>query len=124
VPPEVVLALHAELAAAHGGEVGVRDLGLLDSALHRPQHQAAYENPDAAQLAAAYAFGIVRNHPFVDGNKRIGFVVAVTFLVLNDYLFSAPEADVVTTILRLASGELPEAELADWFRSHSKARSH
>ena len=113
-----VLAIHAEQLAEHGGAPGFRDEGLLDSALARPQHLAAYGDPDVAELAAAYAFGLVRNHPFVDGNKRTGFVAAATFLLLNGYDLEAPEQDVVTVFWRLADGTLSDQELAGWFRAH------
>ena len=116
----VVLALHTEQLDEHGGLQGVRDRGVLESALARPQQLHAYEpGASAAQLAAAYAFGIARNHPFADGNKRAAFVVAVTFLELNDHAFTASERDVVETILRLAAGELSEAALVAWFAAHS-----
>lgn len=112
-----VRAIHAEQLAAHGGAPGLRDEGLLESALARAKHLAAYGDPDAAAFAAAYSFGIVRNHPFVDGNKRTGFVAAATFLLLNRFDLTAPEQDVVTTFWRLADGSLSEDELAAWFRS-------
>jgi death on curing protein len=112
-----VLAIHAEQLAEHGGAPGLRDEGLLDSALARPENLAGYGGPDAAALAAAYAFGIVRNHPFVDGNKRTGFVAATTFLLLNDVDLTAPEQAVVRTFWRLADGSLSDDELAAWFRS-------
>jgi death-on-curing protein len=112
-----VLAIHAEQLAEHGGAPGLRDEGLLDSALARPENLAVYEDPDAAALAAAYAFGIVRNHPFVDGNKRTGFVAAATFLLLNGFDLNTSEQEVVRTFWRLADGSLSERELAAWFRS-------
>jgi death on curing protein len=89
----------------------------LDSALARPENLAAYGHPDAAALAAAYAFGMVRNHPFVDGNKRTGFVAAAGFLLLNGFDLEAPEQEVVRTFWRLAEGSLSEIELAAWFRN-------
>src|SRR5689334_15047157 len=106
-------AIHAEQIAEHGGLEGIRDQGLLESALARAENLAAYGKPDVCDLAAAYAFGLARNHPFADGNKRTAFVVSVTFLILNGRDLTATEVDVVTTILKLAAGELPEAELAD-----------
>jgi death on curing protein len=112
-----VLAIHAEQLAEHGGAPGLRDEGLLDSALARPENLAAYGHPDAAALAAAYAFGMVRNHPFVDGNKRTGFVAAAGFLLLNGFDLEAPEQEVVRTFWRLAEGSLSEIELAAWFRN-------
>jgi death-on-curing protein len=113
-------AIHAEQIAEHGGLEGIRDQGLLESALARAENLAAYGKPDVCDLAAAYAFGLARNHPFADGNKRTAFVVSVTFLILNGRDLTATEVDVVTTILKLAAGELPEAELADWFRANSR----
>jgi death-on-curing protein len=118
VATEVALAAHAEQLAEHGGGEGVRDAGALESAMGRPLNQAAYGEPDAAALAAAYAFGIARNHPFVDGNKRTAAVIAETFLVLNGYRLDASDAEVVVAILSLAAGELAEDELANWFREH------
>ena len=112
----VAEAAHLEQLAEHGGRQGVRDARLLDSAMARAQNLAAYGEPDAAGLAAAYAFGIARNHPFVDGNKRTAAVVAETFLVLNGYAFEASDAELVVVFLALAAGELSEEELADWFR--------
>jgi death-on-curing protein len=113
-------AIHAEQIAEHGGLEGIRDQGLLESALARAENLAAYGKPDVCDLAAAYAFGLARNHPFADGNKRTAFVVSATFLILNGRDLTATEVDVVTTILKLAAGELPEAELADWFRANSR----
>jgi death-on-curing protein len=113
-------AIHAEQIAEHGGLEGIRDQGLLESALARAENLAAYGKLDVCDLAAAYAFGLARNHPFADGNKRTAFVVSVTFLILNGRDLTATEVDVVTTILKLAAGELPEAELADWFRANSR----
>jgi death-on-curing protein len=113
-------AIHAEQIAEHGGLEGIRDQGLLESALARAENLAAYGKPDVCDLAAAYAFGLARNHPFADGNKRTAFVVSATFLILNGRDLTATEVDVVTTILKLAAGELPEVELADWFRANSR----
>jgi death on curing protein len=113
-----VLAVHGEQLAEHGGAPGLRDESLLDSALARPQHAAAYGEPDAAGLAAAYAFGITRNHPFVDGNKRTGFVAAATFLLLNGFELDAAEREVVEHVWRLADGSLSEDELAAWLRAN------
>ena len=114
-----VLAIHAEQLAEHGGAPGIRDERLLDLALARPLQRAAYAEPDAADLAASYGDGIVSNHPFVDGNKRTGFVAAGTFLLLNGRTFEASEADVVTTFEQLAAGDLTEQQLANWFRRDS-----
>jgi death-on-curing protein len=104
------LALHDSLLALHGGAAGLRDDGLLKSALARPRQQFAYaESPDIVDMAAAYTWGIVRNHPFIDGNKRTGFVVGILFLELNGYRFSASEEDAAQAVLKLASGNLDEA---------------
>lgn len=115
----LVRALHSEQLAAHGGGAAVRDAGLLDSALQRPRNLAAYGEPDAAALAASLAYGIARNHPFVDGNKRTAFVAGAVFLELNGFRVTMSEADVVITILALAAGEMAEDALADWFRANS-----
>jgi death on curing protein len=117
---EVALAAHQEQIAEHGGGEGVRDQGMLESAMARPQNLVGYGAPDVAELAAAYAFGIARNHPFVDGNKRTAAVVSETFLALNRYWLEALDAEVVVAFLALAAGELSEEEMADWFRIHLK----
>lgn len=122
VLPAVADAVHAEQLAEHGGGEGVRDAGLMASALARPQNLVAYGDPDAAALAAAYAFGIARNNPFVDGNKRTAAVVSETFLMLNGYDLTASDAEVVVAFVALAAGELTEAELTDWFRQHAASR--
>jgi death-on-curing protein len=114
---DVARAAHLEQLAEHGGGEGVRDERLLDSAMARPQNLAAYGEPDAAALAAAYAYGIARNHPFVDGNKRTAVVVSETFLILNGFVLGATDAELVVAFLALAAGELSEDELADWFRT-------
>jgi death-on-curing protein len=100
-----VLAIHNEQMAKHGGAIGIRDAGLLESALARPLNRASYGSPDIAELGALYALGIVRNHPFVDGNKRTAYVMLETFLELNGAVFPVSDADVVKAILRLAAGE-------------------
>lgn len=113
-----VLAIHSRQIAEHGGGDGVRDVGLLESALARPENVAAYEpEADIASLAAAYAFGIVKNHPFIDGNKRTGYVVMETFLIKNGFTLNATPIDKYTTFLQLAEGSLSEVELAEWLRS-------
>ncbi len=113
-----VLAIHSRQIAEHGGGDGVRDVGLLESALARPENVAAYEpEADIASLAAAYAFGIVKNHPFIDGNKRTGYVVMETFLIKNGFTLNATPIDKYTTFLQLAEGSLSEDELAEWLRS-------
>ncbi len=115
---KVELAVHDRQLAEHGGAAGVRDAGGLDSALARPRNRWEYGEDDFAMLAAAYAFGIVRNHPFVDGSKRSGWVVANLFLDLNGRELAFDELDAIRTVERLAAGELSEDELADWFRQH------
>lgn len=115
---EVAIAAHAEQLAEHGGGGGVRDMGLLESAMARPQNLAEYGEPDIAELAASYAYGIARNHPFVDGNKRTAAVVSESFLVLNGAALLATDAELVVAFLALAAGELSEDELTDWFRQH------
>ena len=115
---KVALAAHEEQLAEHGGASGVRDLNMLESALARPLNLVAYGEPDAAELAASYAFGIAKNHPFVDGNKRTAAVVSETFLVLNGYELTCSDVEMVTTFLALAAGELTVEALADWFRTH------
>ena len=117
----VALAAHAEQLHEHGGGEGTRDPGALESALARPRNLAAYGEPDAAALAAAYAFGIARNHPFVDGNKRTAAVISETFLIRNGYDLNATDPQLVVAFLALAAGELTEDEMADWFRRHIAA---
>ncbi len=112
------LAIHDRQIAEHGGIAGVRDERLLDSALARPVNQWHYGLDDAAALAAAYAFGIARNHPFADGNKRTAWVSARLFLALNGHVLEFVQQDAIETVLALAAGELSEEELADWFRQH------
>jgi death on curing protein len=115
---EMASAFHMRQLAEHGGGAGLRDAGLLDSALQRPQNKIAYGEPDAAELAAAYAYGIARNHPFIDGNKRTALVASFTFLYLNGYKVTTSQAENVTVFLSLASGDLSEDDLADWFRKN------
>lgn len=115
---KTVLAIHEEQIRDHGGGSGVRDTGLLESALARPQNLVAYGEPDLAELAAAYAFGVARNHPFVDGNKRTAFVAAGTFLMRNGASLDVAEAEAVVVFTDLAAGRLTEAELAAWYRRH------
>lgn len=118
----VILAIHEEQLDEHGGLVGVRDQGLLESALARPEHLAAYGEPDAVQLAAAYGYGISRNHPFMDGNKRTAFVAALLFLRLNGYNLVATDMEKVLKMLDVAAGEISEEAFAEWLRHHSVAR--
>jgi death-on-curing protein len=113
-----VFAIHDEQIAEHGGLVGLRDESLLLSALARPRNIEAYGNPDAADLAAAYAFGIARNHPFLDGNKRTAWVVAETILLKNGYELIASDAGGVRAMLEVADGSMPEPDFAAWLRSN------
>lgn len=118
-----VLAIHDEQLAEHGGLPGVRDMGLLESALSRPQNLAAYGDPepDIAALAAAYAFGIAKNHPFIDGNKRVSAVVTRLFLRLNGHDFTAPEMSRLHAWLELAAGNTQENDFAQWVRENISA---
>jgi death-on-curing protein len=117
---DLALAIHRRQLAEHGGADGVRDAGLLESALSRARQRFAYEipTPTIPQLAACYAFGIARNHAFVDGNKRTALVVCRTFLLLNGYDLTAPPGERYTTFLSLAEGSLSEQQLAGWLTSH------
>jgi death-on-curing protein len=117
---EVVLLAHEQSLAQFGGSNGIRDGGLLDSALGKPQNLFAYGKPNLFELAASYAFGIVKNHPFIDGNKRAGFLVAVVFLESNGYRFYATEVDAALRTLALAAGEMSEAAYAEWLKTNSK----
>lgn len=111
--------MHTDQLREHGGLPGVRDENVLESALARPQQKWHYaEHTDVATLAAAYGFGLVKNHPYRDGNKRIGFLAMVTFLGMNGQVFDATDAEVVAEISALADGRVSEAELADWIRNH------
>jgi death-on-curing protein len=116
---ETVMAMQEQLIATFGGLSGLRDQGLLESALARPQQLVTYGKHDLFDLAATYAFGLIRNHPFLDGNKRIGFAAAVVFLELNGQHFKATEADATIKTLALAAGELKEVEYAAWLRNNS-----
>ena len=118
IATSVAEAVHAEQLAEHGGAAGLRDAGALASAMDRARNLAAYGEPDVAALAAAYAFGIARNHPFTDGNKRSAAVISETFLTLNGQRLEVSDAELVVAFLALAAGELSEDELADWFRAH------
>ncbi len=115
----VVIAVHDEQVAEHGGSQGLRDAGLLSSALARPQQKATYGEPSVFDLSAAYAFGIIRNHPFVDGNKRTGFLAAYTFLALNGWELTAPEVEAAAFVLALAKGEMNENEFSKWLEARS-----
>lgn len=118
---DVALAIHDRQLAEHGGGPGVRDRGMLESALARPINAWVNGVRDPAALAAAYAFGVARNHPFVDGNKRTAWVLARLFLGLNGHALSFAAEEAIAAMLALAAGELIEAELADWFRGHLRA---
>ena len=112
----MVIAIHERQLRAFGGPSGIRDAGALESALGRAVNRHVYDGGDLAQMAAAYAFGIARNHPFIDGNKRTALVAIVTFLGLNDIDFLVPEAEAVSAILGLAAGDIDEDGLARWIR--------
>jgi len=116
----VVHAIHDEQLAEHGGLQGTRDLSLLQSALSRPQNLVAYGSPDIAELAASYGYGISRNHPFNDGNKRTAFVVVELFLMLNGYELIADDGACVLIMLDVASGEISEESFASWIKEHIK----
>lgn len=121
IPLDAVLTLHDMHLAAFGGKAGLRDPGLLESALARPRHRFHYgrPRPSLPRLAASYAFGIVKNHPFVDGNKRTGLIVAFAFLELNGFEVRATEEDAYQVFMRLASGTLTEAALSRWLTQNS-----
>lgn len=119
IPLPIILAVHDEQLFEHGGLRGIRDQGLLESALARPEHLAAYGTPDFAELAAAYGYGIARNHPFADGNKRSAFVATLLLLRLNGFDLTATDADKVFIMLDVAAGNLSEHAFADWIRRHS-----
>lgn len=118
ISSDLIIQIHAEQLAIFGGPPGIRDPGLLESALGRPRHRFVYGGCDLAELAAAYAFAIARNHPFVDGNKRAAFAALAVFLGLNDMEFTADPADAAATILSLAAGDIGEDQLSDWVRRH------
>ena len=118
---DVLYAVHAEQLAEHGGLAGLRDANTLEPALARPEQLEHYGSPDGAELAAAYGFGIARNHPFSDGNKRTAFVATELFLVLNGFELQATDADCVITMLGLAAGDIDEASFAAWIRAHIQA---
>src|ERR1035437_6948587 len=115
---DVVLAVQEMLLAEHGGAAGIRDEGMLDSALGRPENLFAYGKPTVFELAAAYAFGLAKNHPFIDGNKRIGFATGILFFELNGYSFTATEVDAVLKTLALAASEMTEAAYATWIQAN------
>lgn len=117
---EVVFMLHEQSLARFGGSSGLRDKGLLDSALNRPLNLSTYGQPSIFDLAASYAFGLVKNYPFIDGNKRTGFIVAATFLALNGYRLIAEEVDATVRVLALAAGEMSEAAFSEWLKANAE----
>ena len=123
ISKQALLLLHAESLAEHGGGKGMRDEGLLDSALARPVNLAAYGDPDFAALAASYGVGVAKNHPFVDGNKRAALLATGLFLYINGYRLTASQADTTLTMLSVAAGDLTEDAFAAWLRQHAKRRA-
>lgn len=117
------LAIHEKMIAQHGGSDGLRDKGLLESALAKPQHRFRYENAAIPNLAASYAAGVILNHPFIDGNKRTGFLLAVAFIEINGLRFTAAEVDAVVQTLALAAGACTEADYATWLSQNSNPNS-
>lgn len=118
---ELVLAIHDEQIAEHGGAAGLRDSGLLDSALARPLNRASYNEPDIAELAGLYALAIARNHPFIDGNRRTAYVALETFLALNGYRFPASDVEATITTLQMAAGDIDDETFLAWVRRHAVA---
>ena len=118
----LLVLLHDESLATHGGSSGLRDAGLLDSALARPANLMAYGQPDLADLAASYAFGLAKNHPFVDGNKRAAFLSVGLFLGLNGHRLTASQAEATVAVFGLAAGEIDEPNFAAWLRDHTAPR--
>lgn len=119
---QVLLLLHDESLAEHGGAAGLRDEGLLDSALARPLNLVLYGQPDAADLAAAYGVGLAKNHPFVDGNKRAAFLAVGMFLAVNGYRLHSTQVEATLTVLAVAAGDMNELAFAEWIRTHIKPR--
>ena len=119
---QVLLLLHDESLAEHGGAPGLRDEGLLDSALARPVNLALYKQPDVASLAASYGVGLAKNHPFVDGNKRTAFLAVGMFLAVNGFRLRATQVDATLTVMDVAAGVLDEAAFAQWIREHIQPR--
>ena len=120
IDPSVILAVHDEQIAEHGGSAGLRDRGLLESALARPLNLAACGKPDYADLAACYGVGIAKNHPFVDGNKRTAFVAVELFLTLNGWKLNASDPDAVLAMLAVATGKIDETGFAEWIRRYAE----
>ncbi|MDO9215132.1 MAG: type II toxin-antitoxin system death-on-curing family toxin [Methylococcales bacterium] len=123
IDKKLLVMLHDESLLLHGGASGIRDEGLLDSALNRAMNLALYSEPDFADLATAYAIGLAKNHAFVDGNKRVAFLAVGLFLGLNGYKLTATQTDATQTMLAVASGEIQETHFAQWIREHSINRS-
>lgn len=123
IEPNLVLAMHDRLLAEHGGPSSLRDRGLLESALARPRHLWTYKQPDIATLAASYIVGLIRNHPFVDGNKRTGFMTGYVFLARNDLHLTGSEFEATRYMFAVANGEIEEEALTDWLRINTKNRS-
>jgi death-on-curing protein len=119
---EDIVAFHEVLIATFGGSTGIRDAGLLESAIGRPRHVFAYESQDLFVLAGSYAHGLVKNHPFVDGNKRVAFVAARVFLGMNRLSFEPPEVEAVVMVEGLAGGQVRQEDFVSWLRTHSKVR--
>ena len=119
---KLILAIHDLQIAEHGGGAGLRDSGLLDSALARPLNRAGYGDPDLSELGALYALAIARNHPFIDGNKRAAWAATVTFLDLNGLDFEPEEVEAATTMLAMAAGDLADEEFIAWVRTYAKPR--
>lgn len=119
---QIVLAVHDEQLREHGGASGIRDEGLLESALARPINRAGYSEPDTAELAAIYAIAIARNHPFIDGNKRTAYVAMELFLDLNGFAFVASDADAVITMLNMAAHDIADLDFTLWVRANAVLR--
>lgn len=122
ISKQALLLLHDESLAEHGGASGIRDEGLLESALARPENLAAYGEPDLAALAAAYGFGLAKNHPFIDGNKRAAFLAVGLFLALNGQRLVVPQAEATATVLALAASKITEEAFAAWLHTHTTHR--
>ncbi len=122
IDKRLLIILHDESLALHGGASGIRDEGLLDSALHRAINLAMHSNPDYADLAAAYGVGLAKNHAFIDGNKRVAFLSVGLFLLLNGYKFTATQVDATLIMLAVAAGDINEENFAEWIRNNSTTR--
>ncbi|MBP6310348.1 MAG: type II toxin-antitoxin system death-on-curing family toxin [Arenimonas sp.] len=122
IDKQLLIILHDESLALHGGASGIRDEKLLDSALHRPINLAVYGEPDYADLAAAYGIGLVKNHAFVDGNKRVAFLSVGLFLMLNGYKLTATQVDATLIMLAVAASDIDEVQFAEWIRNNSATR--